>query len=106
MVNVNELLKPISSAELYDKAKEADLIVGNHASDLYIRVTEESRQWINRYEWKKSVTTFIDNIDKQACYDVPFAHQPYWDAVEAKTRRKRNIEKAEQVKADADRPGA
>lgn len=43
-----------------------------HDSDLYIRVTPISRKWYKSYKYKNGVTTFVDNIEGELWYDVPF----------------------------------
>lgn len=43
-------------------------------SDLYLRVTPESEELVNNYEYKKIVTTFIDDIDHVLWYEIPFAY--------------------------------
>lgn len=48
----------------------------NFGSDLYLRVTPKSKALINQYEYKNLVHQFVDNIDHELWYDVPFAF-PY-----------------------------
>lgn len=43
-------------------------------SDLYLKVTPETTALINKYRFKKQVTKFIDNIDHEPWYEVPFAY--------------------------------
>ena len=43
-----------------------------HESDLYVKVTPETKAIIERYEWKNNVETFIDAIDKEPWFDIPF----------------------------------
>lgn len=50
--------------------------IDHHASDLYIRVTPESRKLIDRFQYSHMVTTFIDNIDHVRWYDLPFCCDP------------------------------
>lgn len=50
--------------------------IDHHASDLYIRVTPESRKLIDRFQYSHMVTTFIDNIDHVRWYDLPFCYDP------------------------------
>ena len=50
--------------------------IDHHASDLYIKVTPESRELIKRFQYSHMVTTFIDNIDHVPWYDLPFCYNP------------------------------
>lgn len=50
--------------------------IDHHASDLYIRVTPESKALLERFEYKHMVTTFTDNIDHVLWYDLPFCYDP------------------------------
>lgn len=53
--------------------------IDNHRSDLYLRVTAESKQLVDKYEFKKHVSVFKSNIDGNKWYDIPFAYEPFWD---------------------------
>ena len=46
----------------------------HHYSDLYCKVTEDTRAIISKYEYKRCVSTFIDNVTGQLWYDIPFAY--------------------------------
>ena len=48
--------------------------IDHHYSDLYLRVTDKSRELVNEYDYKNLVTTFIDNIDHVLWYEIPFAY--------------------------------
>ena len=48
--------------------------IDHHESDLYLKVTPETTEIISRYEFKKLVTKFIDNINHELWYDIPFAY--------------------------------
>lgn len=39
------------------------------------------------YEFRGIVETFISQIDKTLWYDIPFAYDPFWEKVEAASRR-------------------
>lgn len=65
--------------DLYDECIKRGLKIDSHCSDLYIEITEESRELISTYEHRGSVTAFKSNIDGSRWYDVPFAYSPYWD---------------------------
>ncbi len=48
--------------------------IDTHASDLYLKVSDKSKELVNNYRFKDSVTTFIDNINQELWYDIPFAN--------------------------------
>lgn len=48
-------------------------------SDLHLKVTPISRALIQRYDFKKQVTTFIDDIEHTLWYDIPFANTDWWE---------------------------
>ncbi len=43
-------------------------------SDLYLKVTPETTALVNKYRSKNHVTKFIDDIDHEPWYEVPFAY--------------------------------
>ena len=43
-------------------------------SDLYLKVTPETTALVNKYRFKNHVTKFIDDIDHEPWYEVPFAY--------------------------------
>lgn len=47
--------------------------IDHHGSDLYLRVTPESKKLVEEYDYRSTVGMFIDNIDHVPWYDVPFA---------------------------------
>lgn len=57
-----------AKAKLLMKPEDID----THESDLYLRVNPISRKLVGEYEYKNFVTTFIDNIDHELWYDIPF----------------------------------
>lgn len=65
----------ISAADLYPEAVKT--LPANHishwCSDLYLRVSPESKNLIDRYEFRNLVRTFTDQIDHQLWYEIPFA---------------------------------
>lgn len=71
----------MNARELFNKAKELtpEEIDSQHelGSDLYLKVTPISKALIEQYEG--NVTTFIDNIDHELWYDIPFANMTWWD---------------------------
>lgn len=48
--------------------------ISHWCSDLYLRVTDRSRALVNSYDYSKHVTTFVDNIDNELWYEIPFAY--------------------------------
>lgn len=56
-------------------------------SDLYLKVTPETTALLNKYHFKKQVTKFIDNIDHEPWYEVPFA---YYEDKQLDSSRKLN----------------
>lgn len=56
-------------------------------SDLYLKVTPETTALVNKYRSKNHVTKFIDNIDHEPWYEVPFA---YYEGEQLDSSRKLN----------------
>ena len=48
-------------------------------SDLYLKVTPVSTELIEQYDWKCNVTKFLDNIDHEPWYELPFANTDWWE---------------------------
>jgi len=48
--------------------------ISNWCSDLYVKVTEISENFVKTYQYKSIVTTFISNYDKTLWYELPFAY--------------------------------
>ena len=61
---------------LYEELKTAGIPLDNHESDLYAKVTSESRDIVVRSGW--SCSTFVSNIDGGLWFDLPFAYEPFW----------------------------
>ena len=75
----------MSDVPLYDRLVAAGFEIDHHASDLYVRVTPESRAIINAWRAENGYgegfcETFVSQVDGLRYYDVPFAFKPYWDA--------------------------
>lgn len=49
----------------------------NWTSDLYVLKNEISTKFVESYEFKVNVTTFISEIEKNVWYDIPFAYSEY-----------------------------
>lgn len=60
----------------------------HHESDLYIRVTDISRAWREKFPYKNQVTVFCDQIEHVLWYEVPFG---YWE--EWKEERRQSAER-------------
>ena len=60
--------------------KKKGIPFSNHQSDLYIPVTDETRELISQYEFKQNVSTFKNRVEGGHWYDIPFAYEPYWEA--------------------------
>jgi len=63
---------------------EKDIDFSDFSSDLYIRVTKESKKIIAELKPKSLLTTFTDNIDRALFYDLPFCKNPNLIKQEAK----------------------
>ena len=64
---------------IHSELKEAGVKLDSHYSDLYAEKTPESKKIIDKYEFKKNVTTFINQKNNKVWYDIPFANQDWWD---------------------------
>lgn len=68
---------------IFDKMKVAGVEIGHHESDLYVPVTPLTREILRTHEFKSNATTFTSQIPPHdRWYDIPFAYQPFWDAVQ------------------------
>jgi hypothetical protein len=50
-----------------------------NGSDLYLKVTPVSTALIKQYDFKKNVTTFVDAINHELWYEIPFANTDWWE---------------------------
>lgn len=48
-------------------------------SDLFLKVTPVSTALIEQYDFKKNVTTFVDAINHELWYEIPFANTDWWE---------------------------
>jgi hypothetical protein len=48
-------------------------------SDLFLKVTPVSKELVAQYDFKENVTTFIDNIDHERWYEIPFGNTDWWE---------------------------
>ena len=69
-------------ASVYEQLKAAGCELDNHYSDLYVKATPESQKILTEHKARASV--FTSQIDNALWFEVPFAWEPFWDAVRAK----------------------
>jgi len=48
-------------------------------SDLYLKITPISKELIAHYDFKENVTKFLDNIDHEPWYEIPFGNTDWWE---------------------------
>lgn len=48
-------------------------------SDLYLKVTPISTALIEQYDFKENVTKFLDNINHEPWYEIPFGNTDWWE---------------------------
>lgn len=53
--------------------------IDHHETDLYIKVTPESKALVREYDYRSNVETFRDQITGTLWFDIPFAYTPGWD---------------------------
>lgn len=63
---------------IYDQLKAAGVPLDSHESDLYAKVTPDSKRILADYEHKSNVRQFQSQIDKEMWFDIPFAFDPFW----------------------------
>ena len=66
----------ITASNIYEEickvAKEGD--IANWCTDLYCKVTPETKNIVDRYEYRNQVETFVDQITRTLWYDIPFVY--------------------------------
>ncbi len=64
---------------LFDEAKSLELEIDTHCSDLYIKITPESKRLIEKHKsgWSKMATRFRSEIDGCIWFDIPFGYPHY-----------------------------
>lgn len=67
------------SADIFQQLKAAGVPLDNHESDLYAKVTPESKVIVEAYEFRWQVQVFRSNVDGDLWYDIPFAYTPWWE---------------------------
>lgn len=65
--------------------------IDNHASDLYLKVNDISRELVFKYEFTASVKMFLVETETEVelWFDIPFAYDPYWEEKEAEAEKKK-----------------
>jgi len=69
---------------IYQELKAAGIEISNHESDLYAKKDANSQAIVKKYQYKKNVRVFINQIDGTLWYDIPFAFAPFWAEMQAK----------------------
>lgn len=66
---------------IYERAVESmpKNEIDHWQSDLYLKATPISEKLVDEYEWRGSVTTFLDQVEGKLWYEIPFAFTPYWE---------------------------
>lgn len=64
---------------IYKEVVKRNIPHQSHESDLYIPVTDETRQLLTEYEYRANVTIFINQVEGGPWYDIPFAYAPFWE---------------------------
>lgn len=72
---------------IYEQMKAAGVPIASHYSDLYAKVTEESRAIVASYRFKANVTTFTNQVEGGLWYDIPFAFDPFWAKLDSQLSR-------------------
>jgi hypothetical protein len=75
---------------IYEEAKKLGVEIDHHESDLYIPVTPETQELVRNYQFRSIVTRFTSQVDGKSWYDIPFAYQPFWNAVERRIEKSLN----------------
>lgn len=78
-----------SQKSIYQMMKESGVEIGNHESDLYVPVTEETKKILSLPQFdthKTNATTFTSQIDKKRWFDIPFSYDPWWEKRQHKTQ--------------------
>lgn len=75
---------------LYEEAKKEmkPEEIDHWQSDLYLKVTPESKRLVNSYEYRANVTVFHDEIEHRPWFDIPFEYKPFWDEKQSDEKEK------------------
>lgn len=71
--------KKITIGEIYPLLKETGAKMDHHASDLYVEKTPDTKKIVEAYENVGAVSQFVDMIDKNLWYEIPFAYTPHFE---------------------------
>jgi len=63
---------------IYQELKAAGVPLDSHESDLYAKVTPESRTILSRYKHKGNLSTFLNQVEGNLWYEIPFAFDPWY----------------------------
>lgn len=75
-----EPLEGALSKSVYQQLVDAGVPLDSHESDLYAKVTPESKAIVDQYEFRTNVTTFQSQTDGGALwYNIPFSYGPFWE---------------------------
>ena len=64
---------------IYEQLKAAGVETSHHESDLYARITPDSRAIIDAWEFRSNVTTFTADDGSGRWFELPFAYDPAWE---------------------------
>lgn len=65
---------------IYEQAKEkmAPADIDHWQSDLYLKKTPVSELLVETYDYKGLVSTFVDEINHEPWYEIPFGYVPFF----------------------------
>lgn len=67
---------------VYEQLTQAGVPVDHHESDLYVKVTTESRDILKHV----SKSVFIHQVSGELWYDVPFRYAPFWKRLQERVQ--------------------
>lgn len=73
-----------SKKTLYQKFKDAGIVMDNYESDLYVQDSQMVQDILKNHRLKndgypKSVRKFTESQTKQVWLDIPFGYEPFWE---------------------------
>jgi hypothetical protein len=68
--------RPVPQMSLYTELVAAGCEIDHHESDLYVKITPDSRPIIERHCWAAFPCEFTSNGAQW--WDVAFAYDPFW----------------------------
>jgi hypothetical protein len=67
---------------LYTELKDAGCTLDSHESDLYVKATPEAEAiilaWRAAGVGSRHVITFLDSINGERWFEIPFMYDPWW----------------------------